>query len=131
MATADEVRASSPDSASWSGSNDLDATLAGDATLSTGGSAGRREDGGTMTADDWHDPGRHCLGVLLAEPLDEDEDTLMIVINLGTAGVRFSLPDGAAFSGWHCLLATVEKPVGPLRVLDASPESVYVLAPTR
>lgn len=94
-----------------------------------------RGDGATMTEADWQDPARRCLGVLYAESAaeaaDDAEDIVLVVINSGEHACDFELPDGSAFDGWQCELATVASPPGVLRSLSVEPRALYVLQPCR
>jgi glycogen operon protein len=60
-----------------------------------------RPDGREMTVEDWNDPGRHALGMIIpAEASDELDDrgrtiagnTLLLLVNGGDAPVAFRLP---------------------------------------
>ena len=60
-----------------------------------------RPDGGELTHDDWHDPGRHVLGMLIpGEAADEVDErgraitgnTLLLVVNGGEQPCSFRLP---------------------------------------
>ncbi|UCH48561.1 MAG: glycogen debranching protein GlgX [Betaproteobacteria bacterium] len=94
-----------------------------------------REDGETMSEDDWHDEQRRCVGMLLAEFIPEehvraDEDTVLVILNAGEQAVEFVLPAESAFiSGWRCVLATAPAPVGKLHALDVEARATYVLIP--
>jgi len=93
-----------------------------------------REDGAQMNEQDWLDPARCWLGILLAEPLPDgaepaDEDTVLVLLNAGEQVIEFMLPDSAAFDGWRCVLATGPAPEGTLYKLALEPRAVYVLEP--
>ncbi len=95
-----------------------------------------REDGVPMSEDDWHDGNRRCIGMLLAEDLPADhkgadEDTVLVVLNAGEHALDFVLPDGAAYSGWRCVLATVDTPAGALQKLVVQARATYVLIPVQ
>ncbi|MFV8754814.1 glycogen debranching protein GlgX [Nannocystaceae bacterium ST9] len=83
----------------------------------------RRPDGASMTLDDWHDQGRHCLGVRLGDP----EDCMLLVFNAEPDAVEFTLPPGP----WSVRLDSAQ-PRSPSRVergsLRAPGESVLVLS---
>ena len=70
-------------------------------------------DGKPMRDDDWHDPQRHFLAMLLAgEVMVDDTDsfeqtvnaTLLIVLNAGLKPVKLTLPE--AQQAWHCVFTT-------------------------
>ena len=95
-----------------------------------------REDGETMGKKDWEDSARRCVGVLLAEPAADDasradEDTIVLIANAGTHAVEFVLPDGTAFDGWYCALASAPAPAGTLQSLHVEGRAIYVLIPRR
>jgi isoamylase len=50
----------------------------------------RRVDGASMTVDNWHDHGRHRLGVRLGDP----DDALLLLFNAEPQAVEFALPPG-------------------------------------
>jgi glycogen operon protein len=94
-----------------------------------------RGDGDTMSEGDWQDPARRCLGVLYAEAAagvaNTTEDIVLVVMNAGEQPCEFVLPDGSAFDGWLCELATVPTPSGVLQRLSVEPRALYVLHPRR
>jgi isoamylase len=95
-----------------------------------------REDGLTMSEEDWHDAGRRCVGMLLAEFLPAeharaDEDTVFVILNAGEHAIDFVLPDGAIATGWRCVLATGHAPTGTLDKLVVEPRATYVLTSVR
>lgn len=94
-----------------------------------------RGDGGTMIEADWQDPERRCLGVLYAESATDAtpdaEDIVLVIMNAGEHACEFELPDGSAFDGWLCELATAASPPGVLRSLSVEPRALYVLHPRR
>jgi len=95
-----------------------------------------REDGLTMSEDDWHDEGRRCVGMLLSEFLPAEqtraaEDTILVILNAGEQALDFVLPDGAIATGWRCVLATGHAPAGALDELVVEPRATYVLTPVR
>jgi glycogen operon protein len=91
-----------------------------------------RGDGTTMTETDWQDPARRCIGVLHAESAtDAGEDIVLVIMNAGEHACEFVLPDGNAFDGWLCELATAAMPQGLLRTLAVEPRALYVLHPRR
>jgi glycogen operon protein len=63
-------------------------------------------EGHTMTIDDWHDSGRHCLGVQLA-PVGEPP--VLLLFNAESAPVEFVLPSGI----WHVHLESSAPFLGP------------------
>ena len=74
-----------------------------------------RPDGQEMTADDWRNPERSCLGVQLAGDALEDvnergvrlkDDTLLIVMNARSEVVQFTLPDDEMRKCWEIILNT-------------------------
>jgi glycogen operon protein len=74
-----------------------------------------RPDGAVFRPDDWHDPRRHTLGMLLAggaaDELDEaglpqsGQDALLLV-NGGARGALFALPSPPSGGRWHALLSS-------------------------
>ncbi|WP_308915041.1 glycogen debranching protein GlgX [Jannaschia sp. LMIT008] len=81
-----------------------------------------RTDGGPMTPENWHDPDRRILTLLIQGAADKP---LLLVLNAGTDAVRQALPDGA----WLRLVDTVTgraevRPTG-------APEGPHVSADAR
>jgi isoamylase len=85
-----------------------------------------RPDGQEMVEADWADADRHALGVLFdGEAIPETDahgrrivgDTLLILLNAGTADVRFMLPRKKG-SRWERLIDTAD-PEGRSRKLDS------------
>jgi glycogen operon protein len=75
-----------------------------------------RAEGGEMRDDDWHDPARRALGMLLAGEAHEETDehghrvngeTLLLALNAGARRVHFQLPELAGRGRWRQLLNTV------------------------
>ncbi|MDQ3997150.1 MAG: glycogen debranching enzyme GlgX, partial [Gemmatimonadota bacterium] len=74
-----------------------------------------RADGSEMTEADWHDAANHALGMLIdGDATDETDargrpikgDTLLLVLNGGSAPVRFQLPPQEARGQWVTLVQT-------------------------
>jgi glycogen operon protein len=74
-----------------------------------------RQDGGEMKPEDWHDPERRVLGMLvMGQPGDEvDErgrpiegDPVLLLLNAGARPCSFTLPALAEPGGWETLVHT-------------------------
>jgi glycogen operon protein len=90
-----------------------------------------RPDGAEMTEQDWHDPERRALGMLIdGDAADEEDDrgrpitgdTMLLLLNAGDAPVRFALPLPNGRGIWVELVDT-----GDQRA-DASRDSAIALA---
>ena len=80
-----------------------------------------RVDGTEMTADDWHDPSRHVLGMLIR---DETHDPVLLLwLNGGGRSVECSVPVPARPGSWSSVLDTEQD---LMRGPQTSPECVRV-----
>jgi glycogen operon protein len=86
-----------------------------------------RSDGKEMAPDDWADPGRRAIGLLLAgDTLDEvddagapvRDDTFLVLLNADPAAVTFTLPPGAD-EAWTILVDTGAAPSPPAAAAEA------------
>jgi len=77
-----------------------------------------REDGKEMSEADWHDAGRHSLGMLIAGQATDEVDergrsligaTLVLIVNAGIAPVVYHLPDVTPDGTWREVLNTSRK----------------------
>jgi glycogen operon protein len=66
-----------------------------------------RDDGGSMTEADWHDPNRQFFAMLLghAETDSPRKATLVLAFNAAGTRITFELP--ASPHGWRCIFSTV------------------------
>jgi isoamylase len=63
-----------------------------------------RMDGTEMTADDWHDPARHVLGMLIRN--EARDPVLLLWLNGGGRSASCSVPSLAHSASWRCVIDT-------------------------
>jgi isoamylase len=68
-----------------------------------------RLDGGEMTADDWHDPARHVLGMLIRN--QAHDPVLLLWLNGGGRSAACTVPVPARPGSWSCVLDTEQDPM--------------------
>ena len=98
-----------------------------------------REDGQEMTVDDWRDPGRHVLGMMIDGKATDEVDergrlitgrTLLLIVNSGDDPADFRLPDLGSSGLWREVIQTY-KPRKPHYVgkgkLTIAPHSLILL----
>ncbi len=100
-----------------------------------------REDGLEMSDPDWHDAGRHVLGMLIdGRASDETDDrgraiagdTLLLVVNGGATSVSFRLPAVEGPGGWQEVVRTAtSRSHGPASGLHVPSHSLALLRFTR
>jgi len=96
-----------------------------------------RTDGTEMTAEDWHDPKNHAIGMLIhGQATDETDetgrlltgDTLLLVLNGGDGAVFFRFPVPILPGSWRVLLATDdEEPPGRPDGVRLAPHTLVLL----
>ncbi|MFN2400434.1 MAG: glycogen debranching protein GlgX [Gemmatimonadaceae bacterium] len=97
-----------------------------------------RQDGAEMTAADWHDAGRHTLGMLIpAESADEIDnrgrgvqgETLLVLLNGGLSEARFDLPELEVSAIWIEIVNTATKVTSAIDgpAVSLAPYSMIVL----
>jgi isoamylase len=67
-----------------------------------------RMDGTEMTADDWHDPARHALGMLIRN--DARDPVLLLWLNGRGRSAGCSVPIVAHPGSWRCVIDTEQDP---------------------
>ena len=73
-----------------------------------------RMDGTEMTADDWHDPARHVLGMLIRN--EAHDPVLLLWLNGGSRSASCTVPVPARQGGWSSVLDTEQDPVRGVHV---------------
>ncbi|HVQ26889.1 MAG TPA: hypothetical protein VMV01_16990, partial [Planctomycetota bacterium] len=92
-----------------------------------------RADGQELTRDDWHDAGRHVLGMLLpGHHADERDDeapaaTLLLLLNGGPEPVELGLPTLAGPGHWEILLDTTDDAAAGPAPPQLAPHSLLLL----
>jgi isoamylase len=75
-----------------------------------------RVDGTEMTADDWHDPARHVLGMLIRN--QAHDPVLLLWLNGGARSVGCTVPVPARPGSWSRVLDTEQDPVRGAQVSE-------------
>jgi isoamylase len=73
-----------------------------------------RVDGTEMTADEWHDPARHVLGMLVRNEVHDP--VLLLWLNGGSRSASCTVPVPARPGGWSSVLDTEQDPVRGVHV---------------
>ena len=92
----------------------------------------RRQDGGELRVEDWHNPNAQSIGVLIGHAFDDPQGVasghLFFLCNASSVAVDFALPPALRNLEWRVVFDTARRDVAPTSEC-AQPKIAYEVAP--